>query len=407
MILAITLILQYIIHDFFIISRLAKIMQTMLASYASNPEKSLGRLYPEKPTTYRNEFQRDKDRIIHSNSFRRLEYKTQVFVNHEGDHYRNRLTHSIEVASVARSIADTLGLSADLAEAISLAHDMGHTPFAHAGEDALDECMKVYGGFCHNAHSIKLLTSLEQRYGAYSGLNLTWEVLEGIAKHNGPVEKDIPEVIVAYNKIHDLDLQNYSSGEAQVSALSDDIAYNGHDIEDGVRAGLIRLDELAEIKLVGEYLEEVRTEFPQLSINRQAYELTRHLIHYFIDDLLNNTRDNLKNNNIKTIKDIRYLGKPVVAFSKKTEEDFKDIKEFLFKNLYRHEKVVMMTFKARQVVTKLFDLYMNSPEAMRAEWRSLASGEVSDTQRAIVVADYIAGMTDRYAIREYQALHNL
>lgn len=382
-------------------------MQNMLASYASNPEKSLGRLYPEKPTTYRNEFQRDKDRIIHSNSFRRLEYKTQVFVNHEGDHYRNRLTHSIEVASVARSIADTLGLSADLAEAISLAHDMGHTPFGHAGEDALDECMKVYGGFCHNAHSIKLLTSLEQRYGAYSGLNLTWEVLEGIAKHNGPVLKDIPEVIVSYNKIHDLDLENYSSGEAQVSALSDDIAYNGHDIEDGVRAGLISLDELADINLVGKHLEEVRTEFPHLSVNRQVYELTRHLIHFFVGDLLNTTRDNIKKHNIKTIKDIRHLGEPVVAFSKSTENHFKDIKTFLFSKLYRHEKVVMMTFKARQVVTKLFDLYMNSPEAMRAEWRSLALGEVSDTQRAIIVADYIAGMTDRYAIREYQALHNL
>lgn len=382
-------------------------MQNMLASYASDPEKSLGRLYPEKPTTYRNEFQRDKDRIIHSNSFRRLEYKTQVFVNHEGDHYRNRLTHSIEVASIARSISDSLGLSADLAETISLAHDMGHTPFGHAGEDALDECMKVYGGFCHNAHSIKLLTSLEQRYGAYSGLNLTWEVLEGLVKHNGPVIGDIPEVILDYNKAHDLDLQNYSSGEAQVSALSDDIAYNGHDIEDGVRAGLITLDELSEIKLVRKYIEQVRSDFPNLAINRQVYELTRHLIHFFVDDLLNNTRDVLKKNNIKTINDIRHFGAPVVAFTKATESHFRDIKAFLFHKLYRHEKVVMMTFKARQVVTKLFALYMNSPEAMRSEWRALATEEVSDAARAIVVADYIAGMTDRYAIREYQGLHNL
>lgn len=382
-------------------------MGNILASYASNPDKSLGRLYPEKPTTYRNEFQRDKDRIIHSNSFRRLEYKTQVFVNHEGDHYRNRLTHSIEVASVARSVSDTLGFSADLAEAISLAHDMGHTPFGHAGEDALDECMRVYGGFCHNAHSIKLLTSLEQRYGAYSGLNLTWEVLEGIAKHNGPVTEDIPEVIVDYNKIHDLELGNYSSGEAQISALSDDIAYNGHDIEDGVRAGLISLDELGDIKLVGKYIEDVKKEYPNLSTNRTVYEVTRDLIHYFIDDLLNNSRSIIKKNNIKTIRDIRNLNIPVIAFSKEAEKHFAEIKSFLFKNLYRHEKVMMMTFKARQVVTKLFDLYMNFPEAMRYEWRDLAKGEVSDTGRAKIVADYIAGMTDRYAIREYQALHNL
>lgn len=382
-------------------------MGNILASYASNPEKSLGRLYPEKPTTYRNEFQRDKDRIIHSNSFRRLEYKTQVFVNHEGDHYRNRLTHSIEVASVARSVSDTLGLSADLAEAISLAHDIGHTPFGHAGEDALNNCMQLYGGFCHNAHSIKLLTSLEQRYGAYSGLNLTWEVLEGIVKHNGPVTQNVPEIIVEYNKIHDLDLGNYSSAEAQISALSDDIAYNGHDIEDGVRAGLISLDELAEINLVGKYIENVRQEFPDLSLNRTVYEVTRDLIHYFIDDLLTNSRAIIKKNNIKTIKEIRNFGAPVIAFSKKADKHFQEIKAFLFKKLYRHEKVMMMTFKATQVVSKLFDLYMNFPEAMRYEWRDLAKGEVSDTGRAKIVADYIAGMTDRYAIREYQALHNL
>lgn len=379
----------------------------MLASYACDPEKTLGRLYPEKPTSYRNAFQRDKDRIIHSNAFRRLEYKTQVFVNHEGDHYRNRLTHSIEVASIARSISDALSLSADLAETISLAHDIGHTPFGHAGEDALDECMKDFGGFCHNAHSIKLLTSLEQRYGAYSGLNLTWEVLEGMTKHNGPVTGDIAEVIVSYDKLHKLDLGNYSSGEAQVSALSDDIAYNGHDIEDSVRAGLISFDDLSEVKILAKYIEEVRSDFPNLHIHRQVYELIRHLNHHFVDDLLANTFKNLSKHNIKTIQDIRNLGMPIVSFSEDAYKDFGEIKKFLFSKVYRHEKVVMMTFKARRVVAKLFDLYMNFPEAMRGDWRNLVEGETKDAKRARVVADYIAGMTDRYAIREYQALCNL
>jgi len=382
-------------------------MQKSLTSFACHPEKTLGRLHPEAPTSYRNDFQRDKDRIIHSNAFRRLEYKTQVFVNHEGDHYRNRLTHSIEVASVARSIADSLGVSADLAESISLAHDIGHTPFGHAGEDALSECMKQFGGFCHNAHSIKILTSLEERYAAYCGLNLTWEVLEGIAKHNGPLVKDIPEAISKYNAMHDLKLEEFSSIEAQISSFADDIAYNSHDIEDGVRAGLLTLDDLEDLSLLKGFLATIRSTYPGLGINKTVYELTRLLVHYLVDDLLNSTRHNIEKYNIQTIRDVRELPRPIVQFSNETVGYLKEIKAFLFRNMYRHEKVTMMTFKARQIVTKLFDLYMNFPEAMPLEWRARIQGEGSDLGRAKIVSDYIAGMTDRYAIREYQTLHNL
>ncbi len=378
----------------------------MLASFACNPEKTRGRLYPETPTPYRNEFQRDKDRIIHSNAFRRLEYKTQVFVNHEGDHYRNRLTHSIEVSSVARSIAAALGLSADLAESISLAHDMGHTPFGHAGEDVLDECMKNYGGFDHNAQSIKLLTQLEQRYAAYDGMNLSWEVLEGIAKHNGPLLSHIPEVIELYNERHNLDLGNYSSGEAQVSSLSDDIAYHGHDIEDAVRAELIRIEDLEEMDFIAKYIAAIKTKYPDLHINRLVYEVIRYLNHYFVDDLLATTRDNIKKYNIVTESDVRALNKAFVGFSPKAEERFSIIKKFLFKKVYKNEKVIVMTFKAKHVVKELFDLYMASPECLPPEWHSSLEG-LSERSRAGVVSDYIAGMTDRYAIREHQSLCNL
>jgi dGTPase len=381
-------------------------MNMLLANFACDPIKTRGRLHPELPTPYRNEFQRDKDRIIHSNAFRRLEYKTQVFVNHEGDHYRNRLTHSIEVASVARSIAEALNLSPDLAETISLAHDMGHTPFGHAGEDALNSCMKNYGGFCHNAQSIKLLTFLEQRYAAYDGLNLTWEVLEGIAKHNGPVIESVPEAIIAYNAKHDLELNTYASAEAQVSSLSDDIAYQGHDIEDAVRAELLRVEDLEEIDFLADYIKRVKTKYPGLHINRLVYELIRYLNHYFVDDLLATTRQNIKDNNVETIEDIRNRSSPIVSFSKAGEERLLTIKKFLFDKVYRHEKVLAMTFQAKQIVRKLFDLYMNSPESLPMDWQSLVNGKI-ELERAKIVSDYIAGMTDRYAIRECQTLCNL
>jgi dGTPase len=381
-------------------------MNMQLANFACDPIKTRGRLHPELPTPYRNEFQRDKDRIIHSNAFRRLEYKTQVFVNHEGDHYRNRLTHSIEVASVARSIAEALDLSPDLAETISLAHDMGHTPFGHAGEDALDECMKNYGGFCHNAQSIKLLTFLEQRYAAYDGLNLTWEVLEGIAKHNGPLIGSVPESIIEYNAKHNLELNTYASAEAQVSSLADDIAYQGHDIEDAVRAELLRIEDLEELEFLADYIKLVKNKYPDIHINRLVYELIRYLNHYFVDDLLAETRKNIKDNNIETIDDIRNRSSPIVAFSKAAEERLFTIKKFLFDKVYYHEKVQAMTFQAKQVVQKLFDLYMNFPESLPLEWQDSVKGKI-ELERAKIVSDYIAGMTDRYAIRECQTLCNL
>lgn len=378
----------------------------MLAPFACAPHNSRGRLYEESTTPYRNEFQRDKDRIIHSNAFRRLEYKTQVYVNHEGDHYRNRLTHSIEVASIARSIATELNVSADLAEAIALAHDMGHTPFGHAGEDALDACMKDYGGFDHNAQSIKLLTKLEKRYAAYDGLNLTWEVLEGIAKHNGPLTGSIPETITQYNTIHDLDLLHYSSVEAQISSLSDDIAYHGHDLEDAIRAELIAIKDLEEIEFLGDYIHAVQAKYPDLHPNRLIYETIRFLNHYFVDDLLAMTRQNIAYENIITEENVRHMNKPIVEFSHEALERLILIKSFLFDKVYTHEKVTRMTTQSKEVVRKLFCIYMNSIKLLPDEWFTLAQN-ADQKQCAIIVADYIAGMTDRYAIRECELLCGL
>ncbi len=377
----------------------------MLATFAMNPRDTIGRLYPEVPTPYRNEFQRDKDRIIHSNAFRRLEYKTQVFVNHEGDHYRNRLTHSIEVASVARSLAGALCLSEDLAECVALAHDLGHTPFGHAGEDALDECMKDYGGFDHNAHAIKLLTSLEQRYAAYDGLNLTWEVLDGVTKHNGPVTGDIAEAIVNYNEMHNLRLNEFSSAEAQVAALSDDIAYHGHDLEDGIRARLFTIDDLEELEFISVYISRVRAKFPHLSHGKMIYEVIRHLTHSLIEDLLEVTRSNIKKYGIKTSDDVRLLGKPLIEFSPLGLDYMVRIKDFLMRRVYKHNRVTSVAFKCKHVVRRLFELYMDNPEVLPVEWRkSIAIG--SETQ-ARIISDYIAGMTDRYAIKEFQSFYSM
>lgn len=375
------------------------------ASFASLPLKTKGRLHPEISTPYRNEFQRDKDRIIHSNAFRRLEYKTQVFVNHEGDHYRNRLTHSIEVASVARSIAGALNLSEDLAECVALAHDLGHTPFGHAGEDALDFCMKDYGGFCHNAHAIKLLTELERRYAAYDGLNLSWEVLDGIAKHNGPLTHDIPEAILNYNKENDLELHTFSSAEAQVAALSDDIAYHGHDIEDGMRAGLFSLEELGELDFMNKYLKVVQDKFPRMHRSRVIYEVVRSFTHDMINDLLVTTRDNIAKYAVETSDDVRMLGKPLVEFSNVGLEQIGLIKKFLFKKVYRNQRVLIVALKCKQVVQKLFEVYMDNPDCMPNEWKeSIDDGRYTKER---IIADYIAGMTDRYAIKEFQVFYNL
>lgn len=377
----------------------------MLKQYACDPLATKGRLYPEQTTPYRNQFQRDKDRIIHTNAFRRLQYKTQVFINHEGDHYRNRLTHSIEVSGVARSLARALGFCEDLAECVALSHDLGHTPFGHAGEDALDAAMSGYGGFCHNAHSIKLLTSIEKRYAAYNGINLTWEVLEGTAKHNGPVIKDVPLAITEYNKLHPLDLDKYASGEAQIASLSDDIAYHCHDLEDGIRAKLFTLEDLNEIYILRDILKNIHDKFPHESDNCKIYEIVRELAHILINDLVAQTEANIKIYSISSEDDIRNLGRPVISFSEKINNILAEIKTFLFKKVYRHPKVALVTYRCKIVVTKLFNVYFENPQCLPFEWQQkIVNGD--DTSKARVIADYIAGMTDRYAIKEYNSLYN-
>lgn len=371
----------------------------LLHSYACDPAKSRGRLHPEPESTTRNAFQRDRDRIIHSSAFRRLEYKTQVFVNHEGDHYRTRLTHSLEVAQIARTMSRSLGLCEDLAEALALAHDLGHTPFGHAGEEALDEVMQEYGGFDHNAQTIKILTKLEHRYLDFDGLNLSWETLEGIAKHNGPVTDELPRALKEYQDQHDLVLHQYSSAEAQVAALADDIAYNNHDIDDGLRAGLFAIEDLYSLPLVGKIFEDIENHHATISPQRRVQEAIRQLIGIMVGDLLTQTRSNIANYRIQTIDDIRQLNCAVVEFSPEMQSHHKALKSFLMEHMYRHYKVNRMTSKARRIVRDLFTFFMAEPECLPTEWRHATSPEL--------IGDYIAGMTDRYAIQEHQRLFDL
>ena len=380
----------------------------MLAPYATDPQNSKGRLYSETTTPYRNEFERDRDRIIHSNAFKRLQYKTQVFINHEGDHYRNRLTHSLEVSTVARSIARTLSLSEHLAESVALAHDLGHTPFGHAGEEALNECMELYGGFSHNAHSLKILTKIEHKYGAYEGLNLTWEVLEGIVKHNGPLKgNNVPKFIEDFNKEYDLDLTKYSSAESQLASLSDDIAYICHDIEDGFGAGLLELHDLEEREILKEYIAEVRLKFKGIEQSSLIYETVRRLIHYLIKDLLEQTNQNLQIFKIKNAQDIRNLGRPVVAFSEEVFQEVIEIKRILYKRVYKHTKVEEITTRCQRIVKDLFELYMTDMALLPDEWRELVEASDGIKSQANITADYIAGMTDRFAINEHHTHYNL
>jgi dGTPase len=383
-----------------------------LAPYACHPAQSRGRLHAEEESPGRSCFQRDRDRIIHSAAFRRLEYKTQVFVNHEGDHYRTRLTHSLEVAQLARSMCRALRLNEDLAEALALAHDLGHTPFGHAGEEALDACMVNFGGFDHNAQTLRILTSLENRYAEFDGLNLTWETLEGVTKHNGPLLKkkavkgssksknDLPRAIAAYNALHDLELHTYAGGEAQIASLADDIAYNNHDIDDGLRAGLFEIEQLDDVPGVGAIFREVRQRYPQADQARQIHESVRRLIHRMCMDLLRQTEKNLRASGVKTAGDIRALGKPVAEFSPQMQELNLALKEFLMQNMYRHYKVNRMSSKARRVLKELFTFFHAEPDCLPTAWRDQSSGAGS-TQTAGVVADFMAGMTDRFALEEH------
>ena len=377
------------------------------APYASHPEKSRGRLHPEPEHDMRSPYQRDRDRIIHSTAFRRLKHKTQVFVYHEGDLYRTRLTHSLEVAQIARTVARALGLDEDLAEALALAHDLGHTPFGHAGEEALNTEMQPYGGFSHNEQTVRILTSLERHYAEFDGLNLTWETLEGTVKHNGPlrgpdVERAVPPSIAAYDRQHDLALDSYPGLEAQVAALADDIAYNNHDIDDGLRAGLFAVADLAEVPLVGPVFAELAERYPGLEESRLIHEAIRRLIDHMVRDLIAETRKRLREGGVGSAEEVRRLGRPVAAFSDEMRNHDRTLKHFLYQRMYRHYRVNRMSSKARRVVRELFRLFLAEPECLPGDWRPLSGDD--KPQAARVVADYLAGMTDRFALDEHRRL---
>eukprot|EP01037_Dinobryon_pediforme_P006362 gene6362-6429_t len=377
--------------------------------YASQSQESRGRLKLEPASPTRSEFRRDCDRIIHSSAFRRLAYKTQVFVQNEGDHYRTRLTHSIEVSQIARALARGLGLDDDLAETLALAHDLGHTPFGHTGEDALSACLKDFGGFDHNAHALRIVTELEHRYATFNGLNLTWETLEGLVKHNGPLldksgaplppHKTVAAAILDFDRSYPLDLSSHASLEAQCAALADDIAYNTHDIDDGLRAGLFSLDDLRQVPLLNALLEEIATLHPDLSVARRIHELGRRVITRFVEDALTESERRIARKAPQNVGEVRQAGETLIGFSSEFVAADKDIKGFLYPNMYRHERVMRIRVKAEHVLRQLFALYMNSPEHLPAEWINVQANE---TELAGIVGDYIAGMTDRFALREYQ-----
>lgn len=388
----------------------------MLKPYASQPFETRGRLFDETLSTFRSPFQRDRDRIIHSSAFRRLKHKTQVFVEHEGDYYRTRLTHSIEVAQVARTIAGALGLNEGLAEAIALAHDLGHSPFGHTGEDALVELMAPYGGFDHNAQALRIVTKLEKHYADFDGLNLTWESLEGIAKHNGPIvgpnadpKKHPADVPISYaladvNDQFDLELHTFASAEAQVAAIADDVAYNHHDLHDGLRAGLFTAEDLMELPLTGPAYEEVDRLYPDLDRNRRDHEALRRIFGYMVEDVIAIANNRLASAMPETAQDIRDMDRTIIRFSKPFFQNLKAIKSFLFKRMYRAPTVVIERKRVTAMVNALFPLFMEKPELLPEEWRQEIAQAQSDTDLARIVLDYVAGMTDRFAIQEYERL---
>ncbi|HMN70645.1 MAG TPA: deoxyguanosinetriphosphate triphosphohydrolase [Rhodoblastus sp.] len=394
----------------------------VLAPYASDAARSRGRLVAESPSPTRTEFQRDRDRIVHSTAFRRLAHKTQVFVPLGGDHFRTRLTHTIEVAQIARALSRGLGLDDDLAEALALAHDLGHTPFGHVGEDALDALMRPYGGFDHNAQALRLVTRLERRYARFDGLNLTWETLEGLVKHNGPLltpdgqptkkfsAHGAPRPILDFDaecaaSIGSLALASYASAEAQAAALADDIAYDAHDIDDGLRAGLFELGDLrAASSFVDGLLREIEVSHGALERARVIHELGRRIITRFIEDALAESARRIAETGAESVAEIRAAGRPVVAFSQAMTEADRSIKTFLFSAMYRHPEVMRVREKAAAIVDGLFPLFIDDPRAMPLEWDGAFRGARDEAGRARVVADYIAGMTDRYALNEYRRL---
>ena len=388
-----------------------------LAPFACQPDASRGRLFPEKLSTFRSPFQRDRDRIIHSSAFRRLKHKTQVFVEHEGDYYRTRLTHTIEVAQVARTIAGTLGLNVELAEAVALAHDLGHPPFGHTGEDALAELMQPYGGFDHNAQAIRIVTDLERHYADFDGLNLTWETLEGIAKHNGPVlgpiasgshavqdPADMPYALAEFNARYDLELSTFASAEAQVAAVADDVAYNHHDLHDGLRAGLFTESDLMELPVTGPAFAEVDRLHPGLDPSRRRHEALRRVFGAMVEDVIAVARTRLQAARPQTAAEIRAMDGPIIRFSKPLYQNLMAIKSFLYTRMYRAPSVVEERQRVTAVINELFPLFLGDPALLPAEWQADVAHAQGRIELARVVLDYVAGMTDRFAIQEHERL---
>jgi dGTPase len=376
----------------------------MLASFACDPAQSRGRLFPEDESTFRSCFQRDRDRIIHASAFRRLKHKTQVFIEHEGDYFRTRLTHSIEVAQVARTVSGVLGLNAELTEAVALAHDLGHPPFGHTGEEALDALMIPYGGFDHNAQALRIVTDLERHYADFDGLNLTWESLEGIAKHNGPVTGELPFALSEYSARHDLELHTYASAEAQVAALADDLAYNNHDLHDGLRAELFSTDELSELPIIKGCFAKVDAKYPGLNYYKRRHEALRRFFGVLVEDVIGVAQRNLEDLQPTSVADVRMAGRPMVQFSPDMWTDLKVIRKFLFTRVYRAPSVVEMRKKVTLVVNELFPLFMEEPELLPKQWRKDVEACAGEIELARIVGDYIAGMTDRFALQEHERL---
>jgi dGTPase len=383
-----------------------------VAPYACQARGSRGRLHPEARSDFRSPFQRDRDRIIHSSAFRRLTYKTQVFIYHEGDHYRTRLTHSLEVAQIARTVARVLHLDEDLAETIALAHDLGHPPFGHSGEEALHEVARPFGGFDHNAQSLRTVTKLESRYASYDGLNLTWETLEGLVKHNGPLlgpdgkpvqryaAEGLPVAIVEYGRSHDLDLASYASAEAQIAALADDIAYNNHDLDDGLRAGLITIKKLKDVPLAGRFITEVEGLYGDLPANRLIYEVNRRLISAMVHDLIGETHRRLAELTPASVDEIRGAGQAVASFSPNMVAELGELRSFLFTEFYLHPRVQDVMNGARKIVKDLFGHFLTDTSSLPEEWHKRAETK----EKGRVISDFVAGMTDRMAIETHRTL---
>jgi dGTPase len=386
------------------------------SAYACDPDRSRGRQFAEPPSRTRSPFRRDCDRVIHSTAFRRLKHKTQVFVFHEGDHYRTRLTHSLEVAQIARALARQLGLDEDLTETLALAHDLGHPPFGHAGERALDDCLKAHGGFDHNAQTLRVVTSLEHRYPDFDGLNLTWESLEGIVKHNGPLtarsgapigryrEVGIPIGISDFVGAYDLELSTFASLEAQVAAIADDIAYDAHDIDDGLRAGLFAVDDLKVIPVAAEIINDIEMHHPGLDDHRRGAELVRELISCLIGAVFSEARLRLGRTRPASVEEVRNQGEALIAFPAEVAQAEVAIKAFLYERMYRHPRVMRVMGEAEQILFDLFARYHNHPTDLPSEWLPMENNGETETERARRIGNFIAGMTDRFALTEHQRL---